>query len=68
MKYFSPDNKNNPNGDWVRSKIDSELSNDQFFQDFSRHSIEKRGSSFSKKKTNYSCRCIKKSILRMGRK
>lgn len=50
MKYFSPDNMNNPNGGWVRSKIDSELSNDIFFQDFSHHSIEKRGLSFSKRK------------------
>lgn len=50
MKYSSLNNENNPNGGWVRSKIDSELSNDLFFQDFSHHSIEKRSSSFSESK------------------
>nr|AOE11446.1 conserved hypothetical protein [uncultured bacterium] len=48
MKYFSPNNENNPNGLWVRSKINSELSNDIFFQDFSHQSIEQRSSSFPK--------------------
>ncbi len=47
MKYFSPENSENPNGKWLRSTIKSKFSNEPFFKSLTKKDLESRSSNYS---------------------
>mgnify|MGYP001423003692 FL=1 len=50
MNYFSPDNKHNPHGKWVMSRINTDFKNERFFQKITKNDILERGNSYGLKK------------------
>ncbi len=59
MNYFSPDNKQNPHGKWVRSKINSDFKNERFFQKITKKDILERSQGYDLKKREVLAQVLK---------